>query len=144
MKLLNDIACNLDWIEIQFKYMEWNSNFIEFRCNSFQFKFLKWIEFKSNWGWIEIQLDSHPIFTKSNTKLIHKLLKICLPFPSYVTMMFEKEKKLLKNIIKKRRLSIPFITNSKSKSILLKWDDYSKLKPKPIYPKLVPMFALSL
>jgi hypothetical protein len=31
-----------------------------------------------------------------------------------------KKKKLLKNIIKKRRLSIPFITNSKSKAILLK------------------------
>jgi len=31
MNILNDIACNLNWIKIQikFKYVEWNSNSIE-------------------------------------------------------------------------------------------------------------------
>jgi hypothetical protein len=49
------------WIEIQFKYIEWNSNSIEAKLN----------------------------WRKVGCKLVHKVLKICLCFP--LSMVLEKK-----------------------------------------------------
>jgi hypothetical protein len=54
---MNDIACNLNWIEIlKFNSNTLNLNFVERNPNSIDFIF-KWIYIQ--WNWIEIELNKN-------------------------------------------------------------------------------------
>ncbi len=63
MEILNDIACNFDWIENKFKFLNWI--------------FKNWVEFKFHWR-------------ETKCKLVHKVLKICSSLPSFVIRCWKK------------------------------------------------------
>jgi hypothetical protein len=104
------------WIElkmnsnflIEFKNIESNSSFIEFKFNWIQSKFLNqtqiyWIKFKFHWR-------------GTKCKLVHKVLKICSSLPSFVIWCWKIKKTLKKHIWKKT-----FLFHSKQ---ILIWKNY--------------------
>jgi hypothetical protein len=127
----------LNWNSIQVHGMEskilLSLDAIHF--NSFQISKVDWVQIG-----LKLNFNSIQSLKNQNTKLIHKLLKICLPFPSYATMVL-KNKTTKKHDLKKTPFhSIHNKFQIKIYFVKMRW----LLKPKPIYPKLAPLFALSL
>jgi hypothetical protein len=106
MKILNNIACNLNWksnSQIEFKYIEWNSIFL--------------IELK----WVQIQLrqiNSNSIEWKWDINWCTRYWKRASIIHDYSV----EKKQLWKDTNSKRHLSIPSTANSKSKSSWIKQD----------------------
>jgi hypothetical protein len=133
MKILNDIGCDMTWIEMRF-----NSNSIEFRFNwiliqiantwyeiqiSLNSMFL--IEFNSKFNWIQIQLKRNEM--QIDAWGIWKYASHC-----------SVEKISFRKCRSKKHLSVLFGANTKPKSIFV------LMKPKLVYSIQAPMLPSSL
>ncbi len=74
-------------------------------------------------------------------KMVQKILKICLLFPSFITMVLKKNSSKKIQILKRQCLFIPFIIDFKLKFILV---GQNCVGPIVVPLKPIPMQPLSL
>jgi hypothetical protein len=147
MKILNDIACNLNWIQIEFISIQ---NFSWAIVNWIEFKFFDWtqkhwVELKYikrnssllelDWNWVE--LNSNLVEEKWDANWCNNYWN----FACHFHRQQGRQTNLWKDINSKQHLSNPFKADSKSKSSLI---NQNNRKNNNGPPKQVPMVTSSL